>query len=77
MIWKVRKSKLSGTITVPSSKSHTIRALLITTLAQGESVIQDCLLEGDGKSALDAAIGLGALCEANESELKITARLRR
>ena len=56
MLWKVKKSKLNGTITVPSSKSHTIRALLIATLAQGESVIKDCLLECDGKSALDAAI---------------------
>lgn len=71
MLWKVRKSKLNGSITVPSSKSHTIRALLIATLARGESVITDCLLEGDGKSALDAAIGLGAVCEINDSVLKL------
>lgn len=60
MIWKVKKSKLKGTITVPPSKSHTIRALIIATLAEGESTIESPLLEGDGFSALDAALGLGA-----------------
>jgi 3-phosphoshikimate 1-carboxyvinyltransferase len=45
---------------IPPSKSHTIRALLIATLANGRSVIRHPLLEGDGYSALEAARGLGA-----------------
>lgn len=71
MIWKVKKSKLKGTITVPPSKSHTIRALLIATLADGESTIECPLLEGDGRSALDAAEGLGAKYGISNNTLKI------
>lgn len=71
MIWKVKKSKLKGTVTVPPSKSHTIRALLIATLADGESVIECPLLEGDGRSALDAAAGLGAEYSISKETLKI------
>ncbi len=71
MIWKVRKSVLKGTISVPPSKSHTIRALLIATLADGESIIESPLLEGDGKSALDAALGLGAQADIAGSTLRL------
>jgi 3-phosphoshikimate 1-carboxyvinyltransferase len=60
MKWKVRPSKLSGTIAIPPSKSHTIRALLIATLADGVSVIRRPLLRGDGASAIGAARSLGA-----------------
>jgi len=65
MIWIVRPSALSGFITVPPSKSHTIRALLIAALAGGESVIRRGLLTGDGASAVRAAASLGALVEIN------------
>jgi 3-phosphoshikimate 1-carboxyvinyltransferase len=60
MKWRVRPSKLSGTIAIPPSKSHTIRALLIATLADGVSVIRRPLLRGDGASAIGAARSLGA-----------------
>jgi 3-phosphoshikimate 1-carboxyvinyltransferase len=60
MKWKVCQSVLSGTIAIPPSKSHTIRALLVATLADGKSIIRDPLLKGDGASALKAAQGLGA-----------------
>ena len=36
---EVSKGKLAGNIRIPASKSHTIRALLIATLAEGESII--------------------------------------
>ncbi len=71
MFWRVKKSDLSGRITVPPSKSHTIRAILIATLAEGESVIEGALIEGDGKSALEAAVALGAECQLNGDLLKI------
>jgi len=60
MKWVVRKSQLSGSIAIPSSKSHTIRALLVGTLAPGTSRIRKPLLTGDGASALGAARSLGA-----------------
>ncbi len=71
MQWKVNQSSVKGTLIVPSSKSHTIRALLIATLAQGESILEECLLEGDGRSALDAAKGLGAECALSGSTLTV------
>jgi len=68
MRWIVRPSALSGFITVPSSKSHTIRALLIAALAHGESVIRRGLLTGDGASALRAAASLGAHIEVRHGD---------
>lgn len=60
MKWTVKASHLSGTIVVPPSKSHTIRALLVAALAQGESRLVNPLLKGDGASALGAIAALGA-----------------
>jgi len=68
MRWIVRPSALSGPITVPPSKSHTIRAMLIAALADGESVIRRGLLTGDGASAVRAAASLGAHVEINNGD---------
>jgi 3-phosphoshikimate 1-carboxyvinyltransferase len=56
----VQKSSLHGEITVPGSKSHTIRAVLLAALADGVSVIRNPLNHGDGKSALNSARAFGA-----------------
>src|SRR5512133_2398041 len=71
MKWIVKPSTLSGTISIPPSKSHTIRALLIATLADGESVIRKPLLKGDGASAIGAAKSLGAKIDFNGDILKV------
>jgi 3-phosphoshikimate 1-carboxyvinyltransferase len=64
MKWKIRKSVISGSIKVPPSKSHTIRALLFATLAEGVSHISGPLMSGDGASAILAAGTFGAdICE--------------
>ncbi len=54
---------LSGEITVPSSKSHTIRALLIAAMAKGESTIINPLDSADTQSCLNAIKVLGAKIE--------------
>ncbi|MEZ5314960.1 MAG: 3-phosphoshikimate 1-carboxyvinyltransferase [Chlamydiales bacterium] len=41
--WKIYPSQLKGKLTVPSSKSQSIRALLFATLAKGKSVLTDLL----------------------------------
>jgi len=51
---------LSGTVKVPSSKSHTIRALLIATLASGKSTIRRPLDSKDARSCIHACRLLGA-----------------
>ena len=72
MKWKVKKSVLNGIIEVPASKSHTIRAILIAALADGESIIRKPLLTGDGYSALNAAKAFGAKVEECQDGLHIT-----
>lgn len=51
---------LSGEITIPSSKSHTIRALLIAAMAKGESTIINPLDSSDTRSCIEAIKILGA-----------------
>jgi len=71
MKWIVRPSTLSGSIVIPPSKSHTIRALLVSALAKGESVIRRPLIKGDGESAIKAAISLGAGVEIKGEDVYV------
>lgn len=61
MILQVKKtSELNGTLCVPGSKSHGIRALLIATLAKGESRLTNLLDSEDTSAALATCKALGA-----------------
>lgn len=55
-----RKSRLDGTVIIPASKSHTIRALIISALAGGESAIRSPLDSLDTRSAARAIQSFGA-----------------
>lgn len=61
-----RKSVLSGRVSVPGSKSHMIRALIIAALADGESVLESPLDSFDTRSAADAVEALGAVVLRND-----------
>ena len=52
--------KISGKITAPGSKSHTIRALLLSAMAEGKSKISNPLQSADCLSAAAALPLLGA-----------------
>ena len=54
------KSIVNGQVRIPGSKSHTIRALIISTLANGNSVLINPLESGDTISCLNACRSLGA-----------------
>jgi len=56
----VKKSRLKGTVVMPASKSHTIRAVAIASLAAGRSTIRTPLLSGDTQAAIDCYRALGA-----------------
>ncbi len=56
----MRKSKLAGEVTIPASKSHTIRAVAIASLASGQSEIGVPLSSGDTLAAVDCYRALGA-----------------
>jgi 3-phosphoshikimate 1-carboxyvinyltransferase len=66
-----KTEKLRGEITVPPSKSHTIRAVIIASLAEGRSRIANPLLAEDTKAAINACKALGAKIETKDNELII------
>ena len=62
------KSTLSGTVSIPGSKSHTIRAVAIASLAEGESMIRNPLISSDTLSAVDCYRALGAAIDTSCTE---------
>ena len=63
----LRPTRVSGTITVPASKSQTIRALLLATFAGKTSIIHNPLDSQDTRSCMDVCRAFGAdlHCEAD------------
>jgi len=64
-----RKSRLQGTVAIPASKSHTIRAVAIATLANGRSLIHKPLASADTMSAVTVYRALGAAIDASDPNL--------
>lgn len=54
------RSTLRGEVTIPGSKSHTIRAVAIAALANGESVIREPLESKDAEACVAAYRAFGA-----------------
>ena len=70
---KVEKSRLSGDVVIPASKSHTIRAVAIASLAQGKSTIRNPLVSNDTQAAVDCYRALGAEIDTTNPKLwKVT-----
>lgn len=68
-----RQTTLSGSLTVPGSKSHTIRAGIFAALASGTSIIRNPLPSADCLSCLDAISAFGARVERLPGVWKVTA----
>ena len=68
---KVKKSKLTGEILVPGSKSHSIRAFSLASIAEGKSYLHNVLLSADTISCIDAVKKMGAKVEVNNNNLSI------
>ncbi len=62
----VNKSRLAGSVNIPPSKSHTIRAVAIASLADGLSLIRNPLLSQDTQSAVRCYTQLGACLDTAE-----------
>jgi 3-phosphoshikimate 1-carboxyvinyltransferase len=68
-----RKSRLKGTVSIPASKSHTIRAVAIASLAHGQSLIRNPLSSADAASAVGTYRALGAAIDTSNPNLwKVT-----
>jgi len=61
----ITRSILRGKIAIPGSKSHTIRAIAIASLADGQSTINNPLLASDCVSAVMCYQALGANINAS------------
>jgi 3-phosphoshikimate 1-carboxyvinyltransferase len=61
---------LQGKVTVPGSKSQTIRAILFALLAKGESVLHNLLDSDDTRDAIQACEQLGAVFTPNDTREK-------
>lgn len=59
----IEPSNLNGEINIPASKSHTIRAVFIASLADGVSEVINPLESADGLSAVEACRCFGAKIE--------------
>jgi len=65
----VQKSRLKGTVLIPSSKSHTIRAVAIASLAKGQSNIRNPLTSGDTEAVVNCYRALGAQIDTTDPDL--------
>ncbi|MCR9191314.1 MAG: 3-phosphoshikimate 1-carboxyvinyltransferase [Gammaproteobacteria bacterium] len=70
--YHVQPSKLQGDIVIPPSKSHTLRAILFATMAQGVSTIRNYLSSLDTVAMIDACRLLGAEIKISDTQLTIT-----
>lgn len=71
MHYRVKPSRLQGSITVPPSKSHTLRAILFASMAHGQSVIRNYLPSPDTQAMIQACEGLGAHIAVTPNEITI------
>lgn len=69
---RVGRSQPGGRVNIPGSKSHTIRALFIATLAEGQSIIKNPLVSGDALSAVGACRALGASITVEGGRFAVT-----
>lgn len=67
----VTPGKLSGSITAPPSKSHTMRALLFASMAKGCSIIRNALVSPDVDAMMIACKNLGAKITHHGTHLEI------
>jgi 3-phosphoshikimate 1-carboxyvinyltransferase len=59
-------SVISGSIHIPASKSHTIRAVAFASVAEGVSTLRNPLMSDDAKSAIEGAIEMGASVQLSD-----------
>jgi len=66
-----RSSDLRGSVVIPGSKSHTIRACAIAATASGESIIERPMVSADTLAAIRAATALGADVDMHPTQWRV------
>lgn len=72
MHYTVKPSKLQGMILASPSKSHTLRAILFASMADGVSIIENVLNSPDTEAMIRACRALGAQLKYNNNTITIT-----
>ncbi len=65
------ESSIAGSLWIPSSKSQTIRALLIALMAGGKSTVYNPLYSSDTRSCINALKSLGAKITEEEDRILV------
>ena len=68
---KITPSSVTGVVSAPPSKSYTHRAVILASLAAGESIIQSPLISDDTIHTIEACRSLGADITLDGDRLKI------
>ena len=71
MRYAITPSSLSGTVSAPASKSHSLRAILFASMANGESLIHGYLPSPDTQAMIKACRQLGAKIKQSQHTLSI------
>jgi 3-phosphoshikimate 1-carboxyvinyltransferase len=66
--FRITPGKVGGSVTIPGSKSHTIRGLLAATLADGSSVLERPLRASDTESCVEICRALGAEVDSSRDD---------
>jgi len=69
--FQVKKSLLRGVVEASPSKSHTLRAILFASLAEGKSTISHYLLSPDATAMIEACRQLGAVISVTNELITI------
>jgi len=67
----IEKTKLNGKIVCPSNKSYTHRAIMVASLAKGDSTIKNALYSSDTEATIEACKNFGALIEKTDEKLSV------
>ncbi|MFC1914186.1 3-phosphoshikimate 1-carboxyvinyltransferase [Chloroflexota bacterium] len=68
----LHKSEVKGKVSVPSSKSYTIRGLMCAALARGESEILNPLLADDTEAAIDVLSKIGISIRQRKNSWRVS-----
>jgi len=71
---RIKPSTVSGMVSAPSSKSYTHRALILGSLAQGETVIENFLASDDTQYTINACRSLGVNIQSDGKTVRIIGR---
>lgn len=69
--YRVKKSSLSGVLEIPTSKSHTLRAILFGMLGKGKTTIRKYLQSSDAIAMIEAIKNFGAQVEMHSDRIEI------